>query len=180
MKKYPYLISFSVVTILLTILFTLTLFNALPDSPIKKEGKGVNMAIQFMPQGWGFFSKNPRDETIFVYELQGAKQIQWPNNTAKNFFGISRNGRSQGIELGIITSNLKKENWTTCDDGIKGCKKKDEILPIKVKNPTPVPNVCGPYIIEMREPVPWAWAKITDGKNYPSKIVKVNVECSKN
>ncbi|EJR26667.1 MULTISPECIES: SdpA family antimicrobial peptide system protein [Bacillus] len=179
MKKYPYLISFSMVTILLTILFTFALFNALPDSPIRKEEKGFNMAIQFMPQGWGFFSKSPRDETIFVHELQGSNHIQWPNNTAENLFGISRKGRGQGIELGLITSSLKKEDWITCDDGIKECKKKEKLNAIEVENSTPVPNVCGPYIVETREPVPWAWAKITDGENYPTKIVKVNVKCSK-
>lgn len=181
MRKYPYLLFFCLNSTLIFLLFAFSLYNLLPTSPIKPENSRNRVMLQMMPQGWGFFSKSPRDETLFVYEIANSTEIHWPHNQASNLFGLKRTGRSQGVELGMVTAALDENDWIQCEQGLKNCSiKKLKNESIQVQNPTPEPLVCGEYILEQRSPIPWAWVNYTDEDTYPTKIVKVNVQCSKN
>jgi antimicrobial peptide system SdpA family protein len=128
-----------------------------------------------IPQGWGFFSKSPRDTTLYVEELDGAKDIQWPNNSPSNLFGIKRTGRSQGVELGLLRTKLQDADWVSCKNGIDECK--NDLKFIQVTNETPKPTVCGKYILYEQEPIPWAWNSMVTVENNSSNAVKVDIEC---
>ncbi len=73
MRKYTHLLMFSFNTGLLLLLFAFSIFNALPTSPVKGENARVDSMLEFMPQGWGFFSKSPRDESLFAHELNSKR-----------------------------------------------------------------------------------------------------------
>lgn len=128
-----------------------------------------------MPQGWGFFSKDPREETLYVEELEHSSEIQWPNNNIKNFFGISRYGRSQGTDIGLIQKKIPNNKWKNCKEGIDFCK--DKINTVTIHNNVLKPNVCGNYIFYKSEPVPWSWNKYMKQTEYTSKAIKVNIKC---
>lgn len=102
--------------------------------------------------------------------------LVWPNNKVKNLFGIKRYGRAQGIELGLIISNLPNSlKWSTCKKDVKTCVHNMKTQQAIV-NPTPYPTICGDIGIERSTPVPWAWSSynvIT-----VSKVLRVNVKCS--
>ncbi|AMR88617.1 SdpA family antimicrobial peptide system protein [Bacillus thuringiensis] len=168
-------------TLVLTGIFIFLLFlmgsqNSLPKNPISNLKSFTVMKI--FPQGWGFFSKPPRDDYTFIIDENGESAVDWPNNTIINAFGINRGGRSQGIEMGLLVAQVQKEKFNKCDEDIDICVKKTHER-VKVKNPTPKPILCGDYTLVTRKVVPWAWAGITSPSEMTSEFVKVESICSK-
>lgn len=170
-------VSFICTWLLIAYLFLSTIIFALPDSPASHIGSEV--IFKLFPQGWAFFSKSPRDESIFIYNLELTENpVIWPNNHPKNIFGLKRYGRGQGVEVGVLYSQIKPENWYACEGIIHECLV--ELDFISVINNTPNPSLCGEFILVLREPIPWAWSKKVSLENIPSKLVKVESTCLRN
>ena len=86
------------------------------------------------PQSWGFFSKDPREDSLNIYLLDADEELRWPNNSLKNVIGLNRYGRTQGIELGLMLEKLpSKEKW---NDFAAGQDFKDTTF-LKMKNESP-------------------------------------------
>lgn len=170
MKKNTFILLLNV--FFLVSLFGFSISNTLPKNPLIEGDKNL---LRIIPQGWGFFSKDPREETLYVEELKNSSELQWPNNNIKNFFGISRYGRSQGTEVGIIQQKIPNDKWKNCKQGIDSCR--DKVNTVTVYNDIPKTSVCGNYIFYKSEPVPWSWNKYTKQTEYNSKAIRVNVQC---
>lgn len=129
---------------------------------------------QLVPQGWGFYSKNPRDDALNVYSFNDNYEgPQWPNNSLKNAFGLKREGRAQGIELGLLISNLPHDiSWTSCTDPT--CLEKGQPK-AEINNPLDKPTICGEIGIAFEEKVPWAYANYEYAAS--KEMVKVDVKC---
>lgn len=151
----------------------------MPTNPISYTVSHSQFINQLYPQGWGFFSKDPRDSTPNVYNMDTKKEAAiWPNNRLRNLFGASRYGRAQGTELGFIMSKIPNSKWEKCDEGSLTClsKKKPQIT---VKNTTPKTTLCGDLGIAQEKPVPWAFGDAIKEIEMPSKVVRVKVKCLK-
>ncbi|ETT84686.1 SdpA family antimicrobial peptide system protein [Bacillus mycoides] len=152
---------------------------ALPTSAISLDLEKRTFIRSVYPQGWGFYSKDPRTDMFNVYNVKEKKQaVQWPNNRIANGFGLVRYGRGQGTEMGMISALVPEDKWSVC--------KKDELQclveskeKVHVKNTTPNPTLCGDLGLTATKPKPWAWAKYGDKITTTSKIVRVEVTCSK-
>lgn len=175
--KRSYGITLVISGVIVFLLFFIGSQNTLPKNPFSTLKSFTVMKI--FPQGWGFFSKPPRDDYTFILNSQGDLAVNWPNNSATNMFGINRAGRSQGIEMGVLVSQVDKDKFIKCDDDINVCAKKQKHKE-KVKNPTPKPVLCGEYTLVTRKVVPWAWADITSPSEMSSEFVKVESVCTKN
>lgn len=162
---------------LVALIFFAGIQNNLPDNPMQAFKSDTIMKA--FPQGWTFFSKSPRDQVTLLLGTDGQSAVSWPNNNTKNFFGISRDGRAQGIEMGLLTTQVPDSSWFKCDEDTSACLKQD-IKPVSVTNTTPQPTLCGTYYIVNRQPVPWAWADLVKKEEMPSKIAKVESACTKN
>lgn len=132
-----------------------------------------------LPQGWGFFSKNPRDSDVGLYTTENSSsKVVWPNMRTENAFGLYRKGRSQGVEMGAIASTISDKDYTKCDsEDLESCKGKAN--EITVKNPTPSPLLCGEYFLTKEKPIPWSYFKYSDSGHEITNIVKVDIKCSK-
>ncbi|MFJ7747459.1 SdpA family antimicrobial peptide system protein [Peribacillus sp. NPDC097295] len=167
------------ITFLISILFFFLLFfygimQIMPNNPIKHLPLSNEIHIySWFPQGWGFYSKDPRDTTFTIINMQtGELAVQWPNNRVDNLFGINRKGRSQGIEAGRISSKVTVSDWKEVKgDPVKELKKMKSIT---VDNDSPNPTILGDVGIIFQESTPWNWAKNKD-LIMPSKIVRVKV-----
>ncbi|WP_246062808.1 SdpA family antimicrobial peptide system protein [Paenibacillus ehimensis] len=168
----------SLITLFWIYIFLLAIHTALPANaltslPLKEELK----IIQWFPQGWGFYSKNPREPYFYVYEVPGNKLAgQWPNNRVDNAFGLLRFGRSQGVEAGLLTSKIPSNSLTECKENPVECL--NQLQAIEVENPSPFPTICGDVGFVYQEPIPWAWSKGGEETVMPSKLVRVKVACS--
>ncbi|NOT74878.1 MAG: SdpA family antimicrobial peptide system protein [Cyclobacteriaceae bacterium] len=155
----------------------------LPHNPLSPSHR-VKVIIQaFFPQGWGFFTRNPRDVEGFVYFQQDTatylSALRIPNAAAVNLLGLRRDSRTQGAEYGLLLSQLEKDTsiWVGCKglSHIECIKFRRDISAIKVSNNKKKPTLCGPIWIIVQEPVPWAWYQ--SAAKMPLKLVKLDVEC---
>lgn len=171
-------------TFLITTLFSIMLFSyaihaVLPANPVKLPYESKVSMIKWFPQGWGFFSKNPREDQFFAYNLKSGDSVfTFPNNRAENLFGLRRYGRTQGIEYGRIYAKLPVTAWEKCEENSKYCINSLKSS-ITVENDIPRPTLCGKVGIVNKGIVPWAWSKNSRRIEMPSKVMKVNIICSK-
>ena len=143
--------------------------------PVSKDSKAFYASI--LPQGWGFFSKSPRD---VLWGLSAAdnksEEVLWPNMRVENLFGLYRKGRSQGVEMGNLSTHISEKDWVSCkDNNTDDCKR--DAKKITIKNNTPSPLLCGEYYFSNEKIVPWSYFKYSESAVEVEKIVKADIVC---
>ena len=110
------------------------------------------------PQGYAFFTRNPRENQIYIYKLNNQKKFKnySPNSsTIKMFFGLSRKNNRAILELNEIFPKLTK--WQDYDkskfDYISFPKDTFQIKSNDSK------KIKGTFLILREKRIPWAWAK---------------------
>jgi antimicrobial peptide system SdpA family protein len=134
----------------------------------------------FAPQGWKFFTRNPQEQATLVF--QATTGGSWssasltPNSRFSNGFGLSRRGRAQGIEIGLLLRSVVPSAFIECTTEPASCfGSLAEIGP--VQNGSPDPSLCGLVGVAMQRPVPWAWARSKKRVVMPSRVIKMRVIC---
>jgi antimicrobial peptide system SdpA family protein len=175
-KKILLFLAFSVFWGTIFFSSVITGLGATPVSPTK-DSQVVLASI--LPQGWGFFSKDPRDPIMGLYAAdEESSEILWPTMRTDNIFGLYRKGRSQGVEMGGLFTKVKEEEWSECESGdLNSCKKKAQ--EVVLENDTPSPLLCGTYYFTQEETVPWSYFKYSESDSKITQIVKGEVSCSK-
>lgn len=164
------------ISLQITVVFY-SIIVALPSNPLSLSKDKTNIIQSFIPQSWGFFSIDPTEEELNVYSLEDDDKLIWPNNRIKNIFGLSRYGRAQGTEIGLLQSEISPEKWSNCEEDPVSCLLDEP--KIHITNKTPKPTLCGEIGIAMETATPWSWSKDADQINMPSKVVRMSVQCSK-
>ncbi|WP_338473376.1 SdpA family antimicrobial peptide system protein (plasmid) [Niallia sp. XMNu-256] len=166
---------------ILLLVVMLSIISALPQNPLTLNKTNDTLFSQLLPQGWGFFSKNPREEFLNVYSTNSEISAQWPNMKLTNLFGVDRTGRAQGTELGLIIPELQETDFKECNKDIDDCiADMKDVQPIEIYNSTPKKTLCGEQYITLQEPMPWAWSSSTERTYKSSKLAKVELVCTKN
>jgi antimicrobial peptide system SdpA family protein len=152
---------------------------AVPPNVVRLPLEKRIWARVWMPQGWAFFTRNPREERLLLFMKVGG--TEWVSLRRGPYFGMSsqlgfsRVARARGIEAGLLQSTLKAHVWQECRDDVHTCLDRFG-PPVVLDNPSPVPLLCGEIALALRKPVPWAWTRDFRG-NMPSKVVKLRVRC---
>jgi len=132
-----------------------------------------------VPEGWGFFTKSPRDDDFYIYSLQTGTPVsifRGPVLRAINAFGLERAPRAQGAEYGLLIQSLQAANWSPCDGDLARCAAR---LPAHtLRNPSSHPLLCGPLLMMQQPPLPWAWTGFHPQPQMPMNVVRVKVTCS--
>jgi antimicrobial peptide system SdpA family protein len=162
------------------VLFCYSIQAALPFDPIELP-MAKNLEFRaFMPQGWKFFTRNPREEQIHLFAKN--QDGDWlsasigTNADPVTYFGLSRTVRTRGIEIGLITRSVKSPQWLPCKEELSACFEKAPIAAV-VNNNSPNPSVCGELILLKQKPIPWAWTKAKKKVKMPITYVRVSVLC---
>lgn len=175
--RFKYLIVFFLTALSFGYFFIVSIHSTMPTnviSPLPLE-ESLNVKRSF-PQGWGFYSKNPKEPAFSVINIEkGEVGPKWPNNRSVNLFGLKRYGRSQGIEAGAINQNILESPWRKCEKEMIICMKESEVVQ-EIENPLSSPTLCGDIGFGYQEQVPWSWSK--SKILMPSKIARVRVLCS--
>lgn len=141
------------------------------------EGRLRQLLIAVAPQGWAFFTRNPREDRLLVFARTA---VGWrsvhagPHSEPRHVFGFDRSSRAQGVELGLLRVTIPTDRWSDCDESITTCVA--DLTPYVVTNPSPHPTLCGDIALAYQEPVPWAWADQPD-LEMPSRAVRLSVNC---
>lgn len=154
---------------------------ALPLNAIKLPLEEKIRPEVWMPQGWKFFTRSPREDIIAVFRRDAngdwVNALSGPNASSANLFGISRGTRAQGIEVGILQVAVSRLTWPACKEAYERCVDQAPLVPVAIKNPTPNPTLCGELGLLVRAPVPWAWSRSGKKITMPSKAIRINVKC---
>lgn len=132
-----------------------------------------------LPEGWAFFTRDPREPDVDVLALRKGEWVpalRRPFSAARNLFGLSRAGRAQAVELGMLMGELKTVPLTPCRAAPEQCAEALEIQ-ATVANHEGRRTICGEVLVVVREPTPWAWSGVTPRVEMPTKIARVEVAC---
>lgn len=170
-----------------TIAVLLVTIAALPPGAAAILGNKTSSAImRVMPEGWAFFTRSPLDENpnAYVAGSMGAPEslIQLPNTRAENLFGLSRNGRSQGVEVAGLAGQVNEDDWIECDRTltIEECLRhvraeSDE--PMSIDNAVPGPVLCEKMILTNEVAVPFAYRNLTTERTKIVRATLVDASC---
>ena len=143
-------------------------------TPFQLKSSDKIKAFQMLPQGWGFFTRDPREDKLFVYKISGDElyKITQPNFSADNLFGLSRLGRMTQMQA----SNLILQNFSKFQD----CDKKDPMECLtdsiyRFENSFKNKLLRGKYLIKKEPALPWAWSRNRRDKSDPYQILMVEV-----
>ena len=173
----------SLLTIILVASFALFIGNkAAPFNPTKTPSlvnRGISPLRILMPQGFAFFTRNPREADIYLYQREAGDwrtALMSPHARSSNLFGLKRKSRAQLTEYALLLSRARADLWTSCDENPSDCLPHAEVVDT-VQNITPNPTICGIAGFVRQEPVPWAWSESKDDIDMPSELIKLHVSC---
>ncbi|HVI48140.1 MAG TPA: SdpA family antimicrobial peptide system protein [Chitinophaga sp.] len=142
---------------------------------------GVKYAtLYFMPEGWGFFTRNPREPIIDLYHIDKQNELapfSKSNASAEFFFGASRLGRRYGMEVSMILKSVASSEWkffTAQDykDSISVIKEVE--VPLKTIQNTHYLSK-GKYLLVYHEPIPWTYLKHPERFNVKWGLMKLSI-----
>lgn len=134
--------------------------------------------LTLTPQGWGFFTRNPREENIILYKLdngENIKQVTNKNFTPSNYFGLSRRQRYEAIQISMLLSDIKEEKFLRCDQAnFQDC----NLCKVKINRDGLIHTgyFTGTYFIKKEKTIPWAWSKSKENLINPYKIIELEFE----
>ena len=165
----------------LLILLVLMVFNAsMVNTVLTPNGNSSKLITNFLPQGWNFFTRDPRLPKYFIYTKKNGLFINEiiPCNSVKNA-GFNRISRKKGGELISIMEQLKNKKWIESYGNISSINNSDiifcEVYVVK-KNKFIENFATGTYYIEKIEHIPWLWSKVVNDSKPPSQFIKIILE----
>lgn len=143
-----------------------------------RDSENVQVLNHLAPQGWAFFTKSPRGESIRLFERTPAgvsDASSYPLSDPQNWFGLDRLPRAQGTEYGTLLASQPDDHWTDCTD-FDACT--DPSIPSHpVDNPVPSPTYCGDVYAIGYGTTPWAWRHFGYDPRQPERTVRMSVTC---
>lgn len=155
---------------------TIIFFSSLKTQVVLGEKLKMQISTLF-PEGWSFFTRDPREPLLEVYKIKQNKLVYIPlsNSSKENWFGFSRKSRVQGFEASIIISDVHSKAWI---EGIGNNYEKhisnDSVYSIKHKKSNHYFKK-GLYLFILKKPIPWAWANKSQERFTPYSSIKVNL-----
>lgn len=157
----------------------LVLFGSVSDHPLRAPAGLRRGLLLIAPQGWGFFTRDPREPVDRVYRHTpgGWEEITHANSSPRNALGLSRGARAVGVELTAVLGRVPAERWRDCRAPAGDCWPAAAPGGAPVRNPALRPRLCGDILVERRPPVPWAWSRSRSDLAMPARVVRVEVAC---
>jgi antimicrobial peptide system SdpA family protein len=133
-----------------------------------------------VPEGWAFFTRNPREPDIVLYKKIKGQWMHDPINPLSmisNWWGLDRRPRAQSTEMAMILHSIPQDLWVSCDSSIENCLTNftDSVI-LQINNTVPRPVLCDTVAVQLLPPVPWAWSK---NRNLvmPYRLIYIKVNC---
>ena len=134
--------------------------------------------LAWAPEAWGFFTRDPHEETITAYVREGGsfQRAYAPGASPRWVFGLDRRGRLEGAEIALVAKGLGKADFHDCEREPVDCAA-DLAATRTVTSPSPRPMLCGDVAIVLQKPVPWMWARHGKKITMPSRVARLEVQC---
>jgi len=158
-----YFATIFIVLFFIFIVFISSLKSTVFDVPFIRK---YNISL-VSPQGWGFFTRNPRENQFALYLIEGKdkKLVTFKNASTSNLLGFSRLSRRINLEFQRILIKVNDTLWVD----------KEQKSTLKVKRDNHFIYLKkGHYIIERSELTPWQYSRFKN--NYVPKQDLIKVE----
>lgn len=154
--------------------------GSVPDSPLRLPLRVTQNMIAVSPQGWAFFTRDPREPVDRLYRRQGDAWVRanYANTSPRNLFGVRRAARAVNVEMASLLAQAPDAAWTDCESSLADCLRGDGAPPVvEVDNPSALRSLCGRLAVERRPPVPWAWSGSERPIHMPGQVLLLDVDC---
>jgi antimicrobial peptide system SdpA family protein len=167
---------FVIVAFWLTLFYTV--FASSVSTKMSFEATSRRSIQYFFPQGWGFFTKDPKEALLDIYQLENnsLNKIELKNFSSANYWGLSRKSRIEGYEVSMILSTVGKTKWKDTV-GLASSDKPylpDSAITVKTNQPFKYFD-NGEYLFLLRKPIPYEWAGRNQEKFAPYSVVRVKL-----
>lgn len=171
------LISYILIPVAGVVLLCVVALCNTPYSALSIRGKTKKLVQGVLPQGWEFFTLDPRMEYFLVYKKVNNELVclDLRNTASASFFGMSKLSRVYNIELEVLLARLDSGHYVSCRTRKEMEHIYDTLKAVSIRNRTNVRYFKGEYLIRKTKPVPWAWSNAKKEIFMPSKVVKVHV-----
>lgn len=161
--------------LLLGIFLVRTLVVSVPDNAIAVSyGHRSDATNILLPQGWSFFTKNPRDLKVYVYKLGNDRiaKVDLANFSAPNYYGLNKRNRLVHHVLQKNIKNIPSAHWYPNT----GLIEEVSVDCLNAYNITEGAEFLdnGVYIVQLVEPMPWYWFSQSKDISMPSKLIILN------
>ncbi len=173
---YGFIISRIVIVLIIFFIITIsfnetTISSGNPSSQILLKG--------FIPEGWAFFTRNPKEEDYipYVYKNKKLSKIErYPIFSEENSWGFDRGYKAISMEVAATLKKVNQQDWNK-KNNYNLTEIKDSIYNVKIikttfKYPVLLDTIC---VIAI-EPIPWAWNSISSQQDYPCKYIYIKIE----
>jgi antimicrobial peptide system SdpA family protein len=153
--------------------------RSLTDSPIRLSHKRLGQVIALSPQGWAFFTRNPREVLPQIYRQEQGRWIRAIRTNAEPtyLFGLNRIQRAHYAEMEALATQVPKGAWRATRTRFSEVASLPDAPMVRVVNRVQKPFLCGRYVIQKRNGVPWAWSGSWHKVSMPTQTAKVEVRC---
>lgn len=155
--------------------------KAIVWSPQKIGIWQIEYAQLVTPQGWSFFTRSAKEPNTVAFGSNGSPLSKLPTSRTTNAFGLNREGRAQGIEIGLITASIGEKSFHDCKDlNLPDClaeARNTNLEPIKVHNPVTRPSLCGEVFLFSTRPYSYEYRKYVKSPYYGEGWVNLEIEC---
>ena len=180
-KEKSYLIIFILCSIFSFLFIAGVFIYTVENNPIKLNINLENKIFTFVPQGWAFFTRNPREAQIVIYKknkTNDLEEIDQRHACIGNLFGLNRNASKIMSELQLIKNKINDSLYQNTQWNYQNNIYTDiSLKAFSVKNQMKKPILCGEYIVVFQKAVPWAWSKSLYKIKMPAKIIKLKISC---
>lgn len=155
------------------------LIGSIPESPYPPTQQERLNLLAISPQGWAFFTRDPREKAKHLYVRRKGDWIEKErsNFTLRNWFGIKRIPRIELVELKAMLADVPERQWAACKSDIETCLRNRTVEVVSLANESTTQHLCGEYAIQRREPVPWAWSQDAGDVTIQSEVVRLSISC---
>ncbi len=155
------------------------IFSASISNEIVYSNKKYKKTIAaIVPQGWGFFTKSPKEQTYVCYKFyKGAYvPVTLANFSAGNLFGLSRKSRVVGYETSMLLEKIAGiPGWNNGKGEHHLLHKPAATYPLRIeKHLNHFEN--GKYLFIRYYTIPWAWNGQGQEKNRPYEYLEIELE----
>jgi len=162
-----------------TVLGLYAIHGGMRFNPIRLPFEGRIFAPLWIPEGWAFFTRDPREADLYVFTRQPNGWVNaslGPIAKPSNIFGLNRATRHQGVESSLLIGRLQKSTWRDCSVEPLECL---DSAPVQatVSNQSSQRTLCGSVGFVLQKPVPWAWSRSRRKTIMPSQVVKLEITC---
>lgn len=167
---------FEKIIFLCWLLLSIIVFFSSIDEQLVVSNKLKKQINTIFPEGWGFFTKSPRDQMLDVYRINNdsLEYISMSTHSKRSLFGLSRSPRIIGYESSMMINEIPIEKWKNDISANFLNHIKDTAFIIKRKEHFKYFKE-GEYLFNIYRQIPYAWSNNNQERNNPIRIVKIGI-----